>query len=176
MSKIYFVIGVNGVGKSTLIPYLRSALKEEDFEVHDFDERGVPDNADREWRKSETTHWAQLGKDNQEKGISTIICGYSKAAEIKAAEEVVGSKISVCLLDASPEVISARLTNRHTDAKNVEELSRITGKTPEKFIQDNIWVSDQFREASKEEGYYILDTTDLTPEQVAGKIVEWLGS
>ena len=174
MSKIYFVIGVNGVGKSTLIPHLETALNNESYEVHDFDERGVPSNADREWRKTETMYWAQLGKENETKGISTIICGYSKPAEIKAAEEVIGVPIAVCLLDANPAIIRERLTNRHTDEKKVEELYRMTGKTPEKFIEDNIWVSTQFRDTSKEAGYYVLDTSDLTPEQVAQDVVVWL--
>lgn len=162
------------MGKSSLIPHLESKLVGRNFVIHDFDERGVPDNADREWRQSETIHWVQVGKENQVQGISTVICGYSKPAEIKEAEEKVGVKISICLLDANEESIRTRLTNRHENPGSLQELSRITGKTPEKFIEDNVWVSSQFREASKEAGYFVLDTSSLTPEQVAEEIGEWI--
>ncbi len=53
MQKVYFITGVNGVGKSTLIEYLKTFLVGS-FEVHDFDERGVPDKVGRQWRIDET--------------------------------------------------------------------------------------------------------------------------
>ncbi|MDB5189304.1 MAG: hypothetical protein JWL82_261 [Parcubacteria group bacterium] len=44
--KTYFISGVNGVGKSTLMPHLREILPEEKYSIVDFDSRGVPDDAD----------------------------------------------------------------------------------------------------------------------------------
>ena len=173
MSKIYFVVGVNGVGKSTLIPLLRSRLNAHGFEVYDFDERGVPTGAGSEWRLSETLHWAEVGMLNLEKDVSTIICGYVKAKEIEEVEKQMQIEIGVCLLDASPEVIEKRLTNRHTDSNSLSEMERITGKTSQKFIEDNIWVSEKFREEAGRLGYKIIDTSELTPEQVADQIVGW---
>lgn len=174
MSRIYFVIGVNGVGKSTVIPLLESRLDSGKYEIHDFDERGVPDNADGSWRLSETLHWATVGKGNLEKGISTIVCGFVKAKEIKQATEVSGADIAVCLLDADGQTIEGRILSRYLTPESLVELERTTGKTPLKFAQDNIWVSTKFREDAVSEKYFILDTSTLNPEQVASAVVSWL--
>lgn len=170
---IYFITGVNGVGKSTIIPILKNKLDSSRYEIHDFDERGVPAGAGSEWRLSETLYWAELGKENLEKGISTVICGFEKAKEIQEAERQLNITLTVCLLDASPETIAMRLTERHSDDWSLSEMTRITGKTPEKFIEDNIWVSQKFREEAEQFGYKIIDTSNLTPEEVVGEMVEW---
>jgi len=176
MPRVYFVIGVNGVGKSALIPYLESALDKDKFKICDFDARGVPSGADSAWRQSETVHWVQTAKDNQVKGISTVICGYAKPSEIAVAEKQLGIVVLGCLLDASPSAIEERLSRRHESSLSIEEMTRITGKTPEKFVQDSIWISEQFREASSEAGYKIIDTSDLSPEQVAENVIDWIKS
>jgi hypothetical protein len=80
MKKIYFVTGVNGVGKTSVIPYLKSMLRDK-FEVHDFDERGVPDNVGRQWRIEETDYWIKLGEVNFQKGIITVVCGFARPSE-----------------------------------------------------------------------------------------------
>jgi len=56
MAKLFLVTGVNGIGKSTLTSTLSQKLDINIFDVHDFDERDVPNNADKSWRKSEITH------------------------------------------------------------------------------------------------------------------------
>ena len=125
--KIYFVIGANGAGKSTILPDLRTRLPEKFFELHDFDERGVPDNADKVWRMSETDYWIGLGEENKSKGISTIICGFSKPAEI-------GARARIILLDVDEAALKKRLKGRYQTEASLMELERTTGKTVEKFI------------------------------------------
>lgn len=46
---VYFVSGVCGVGKSSIMPYLKELLPADNYDVRDFDERGVPDGADSNW-------------------------------------------------------------------------------------------------------------------------------
>jgi len=46
--QLFIITGVNGIGKSTIIPELKGLLNSKNFVVHYFDERGVPDKADRE--------------------------------------------------------------------------------------------------------------------------------
>jgi predicted ATPase len=169
----FFIIGVNGVGKSSLIPFLRSSLGSE-FVIHDFDERGVPDNAGKDWRISETLHWMQAGKENTSHNVSTIICGFSKPQEIVSAASKLYMNPKVCLLDASEETLSQRILSRYTTPESILELQRTTGKTPEKFVMDNIYISSQFRKESEENGFFILKTDNLSPEQVAEKIRDWI--
>jgi len=71
--QLFIITGVNGIGKSTIIPELKGLLNSKNFVVHDFDERGVPDKADREWRKSETRHWVTVAGHNISKNLSTIV-------------------------------------------------------------------------------------------------------
>lgn len=140
MSRIHFVIGVNGVGKTSIIPYLNAMLGEGSA-IHDFDERGVPNNAGSEWRRSETKHWIETGKRALDEGISTVISGYSKPKEIRAAADEVDVPVSIILLDADAETITNRILGRYPSEESLAELERTTGKTPEKFAADNVWVS-----------------------------------
>lgn len=167
MSDVYFVIGVNGIGKSSVIPYLKENLVKGSFEIYDFDERGVPNNADKIWRQSETLYWTGLGKSNLEKDITTIICGFSKLIDINEAGNQLGFYPKVILLDASDEVISKRILSRYQTEESLVELERTTSKTPEEFIKGNLWTATQFR---KEKYFATIDTSLLTPEQVAKEV------
>jgi len=173
--QLFIITGVNGIGKSSVIPELKHTLDPASFVVHDFDERGVPDNADREWRKSETKHWVYTAKLNLNKNLSTVVCGFMKASDISyALENVPDITVSVCVLDASPDTISKRIVSRYTASESLIELERTTGKTPEKFVSDNVWVASKFREEANENGYYILDTNEKNPDQVATDIIAWI--
>ncbi len=89
MTNIHFIIGANGVGKTSIIPHLQIVFGD-GYAVHDFDERGVPDNADKEWRRTETLYWLETAKHAQSEGVSTVIVGFAKPAEIDAATLEVG--------------------------------------------------------------------------------------
>ncbi|NTW30766.1 MAG: hypothetical protein HGA33_05790 [Candidatus Moranbacteria bacterium] len=165
--KTFFVIGVNGVGKSTVLPYLRRLLPVEKFDVHDFDERGVPDNADKMWRMSESDYFIGLGEVNMSRGISTVICGFVKPLEIVGRAECI-------LLDADEEIIRERLSSRYRTTESVDELRRTTGKTVEKFIADNMFIAASFRKDCHDTECMILDTSTCAPESVASAIVNHL--
>jgi broad-specificity NMP kinase len=173
--QLFIVTGVNGIGKSSVIPELKRTLDPENFAVHDFDERGVPSNADREWRKSEMKHWITVAEHNLGENLSTVVCGFVKTSDIKSAlEDIANLTVSTCVLDASPNIISKRILSRYTTPESLIELERTTGKTPEKFVSDNVWVASKLREEVKENGYYILDTNEKSPEQVATNIIAWI--
>lgn len=177
MQKLFIVTGVNGIGKSSIIPALKLNLNPLSFKVHDFDERGVPSNADRHWREAEMIHWVNVAKLNSQKNISTIVCGFVKTNDIKSsliADSVI--PVCVCVLDASPATIEKRISNRYTTPLSLTELERNTGKTLEKFISDNVWVAAKFREEAIENGYYVLNTDELSPELVAANIVTWINT
>lgn len=158
--KIYFIVGVNGVGKTTLISHLQPLLAEGGFEIHDFDERGVPYGGGRAWRISETEYWLELGVKNKERGVTTIICGFAKPQEL-------GDRAEIILLDANGEIIEERLKNRYQTDASIAELNRTTGKTVEKFITDNVYYSSILRKECEEAGCKIVDTTLLSPDKVA---------
>lgn len=167
---IFLIIGSNGVGKSTIIPLLKQRLAN-NFHIHDFDERGVPNNADKTWRQLETFHWLELGKTNIESNISTIVCGFMKPNEIVEASGKLGVHPQVCLLDVDEINLKERLLSRYQNDENTKELLRATGKTVNKFIEDNVYISALLRKSSKEYFFHILDTNQISPIQVAESVL-----
>tara|TARA_Y100000034_G_C6645321_1_gene282261 strand:+ start:199 stop:435 length:237 start_codon:yes stop_codon:yes gene_type:complete len=65
MTKLYFITGAEGVGKSSIIPILKKKFPE--IDVHDFDEVGVPENPPLQWRYDTTLHWLNVAIKNQKK-------------------------------------------------------------------------------------------------------------
>ena len=146
------------------------------FNIHDFDERGVPDNADKEWRQSETLHWITTGKENESNSKATVVCGFMKFSEIEFALSLLGVVAHICLLDADEETISRRILGRYPDPESITELERTTGKAPEKFAADNVWILSKFRQEASEKDYSIVDTSELSPEEVGQKVADWIMS
>ncbi len=166
--KIYFITGVCGVGKSTVIPYLKSFLRKNNYDVRDFDERGVPSKAGRNWRIKETEHWVKFGKVNLKKGISTFVCGFSNPEELKAEKN-----IGFILLDAGKKTIAERITKRYQTEESIKELKRVSGGTVEKFIENNTNFSKKLKNIClNDERCAIINTINILPEQVARQIVD----
>lgn len=169
LPKIYFIIGANGVGKTTLLSHLVALLPQSLFELHDFDERGVPDNADKNWRISETNYWITCGEENKQRGVSTVICGFSKPEEI-------GERAEIILLDVNAESLEKRLRGRYQTEESLKELERTTGKTVEKFLADNIWVSSLLRKSCGERGCKMIETSDVSPMDVAQAVAGFINA
>jgi broad-specificity NMP kinase len=168
MIKTYFINGVPGSGKSTLIPHLRSLLGNE-FDIHDFDERGVPDNVTIDWRKDETKYWIDVARENSLKDISTIICGNSVPNEIPE-----GSSVIFIMLDLNESAIKERLLNRYSDPEKVRDLMRMTGKSPEESIAGNIKNTHYLRELCSKYSAHIIDTSSKTPQEVAQEVAAYI--
>ena len=62
-----------------------------------------------EWRESETVHWLDVGRTNSAKNVTTIICGYAKPKEIHEFAERMEIPVSVCVLVADAEALTARI-------------------------------------------------------------------
>ena len=171
-NRIYFVTGVCGVGKTSVIPFLRTALESEKYDVHDFDERGVPNNADRKWRLEETRHWIETGRKNFDLGKSTVICGFSTPYEIKEMNVADGIDIVFYLLDANTETIRTRLERRNSNPAILADLQRATGKSLKQFINENTTFATTLREACSESNCHIIDTSTKDISEVAKEISE----
>lgn len=169
MNKIFFISGVNGVGKSSIIPYLNSLLPIEKFEIHDFDERGVPDKADSNWRISETKHWLDEGLSLAEKNKSLVVCGFVKLTDFPDYNDLEVIKI---LLSARPEIIRERLKKRYTKDGIFDESQKVIGKTINIFIDDNIYILDQMKKMFEQSNCPIIDTSKLSPEEVANVLAK----
>ncbi len=168
MKTTIFITGVCGVGKTSLIKPLKELLGSE-FEVHDFDERGVPNNAGHGWRLAETQYWIGLGLDNSKKGLKTIVCGFARPSEISD-----NSAVGFILLDATAETIRKRLLNRYQTPESIETIQNVSGKTLEQFIDDNANFSSTMRTEAGECKVDVIDTNTMNPVEVAQKVADIL--
>lgn len=171
MNKIYFISGVNGVGKTSIMPFLRTLLSSNQFEIHDFDERGVPERADGNWRISETKYWVDLGVELISKGKNIIVCGFVKPADFQEMLSNDSLGITSIFLDATPEIIRQRLTGRYTKDGYFDESQMVIGKPISVFIDGNIYISGQMKELFAKLNCPVVDTSNLTPWEVAKKVV-----
>lgn len=172
--KIYFIIGVSGVGKTSLLHQLKTLLSARKFEIHDFDERGVPDNAGHSWRLDETEYWLNVGKENLKKGVQTVICGFARPLEMEQLFRGSSENVSYYLLDADEETIRKRIEGRYQTDESRREITRVTGKSLEEFIENNVNFSSILREECMKYHCKIIDTSALIPEEVAKEIGAWL--
>lgn len=168
-STIYFLSGVSGVGKSAVVPYLKSLLDSK-FEVYDFDDLGVPDNADHQWRLEETKYWLHFGQQKFNEGKTIVVAGFFTPDEIVSMKKDFHSlEIVTILLDGEPGIIEQRLRNRNNNLKIRADLERVVGSA-EDFIKNNTKFAPVLREIYQKYGYPIIDTSYLDPKAVAKKI------
>lgn len=173
MHRIYFISGVSGVGKTSTLRHLQNLLDNNLYNVRDLDERGVPDGGGEEWLINETRHWLDVAKENVQKGMNTIICGFANPElfeKIYNKDQDVNAQI--ILLHASEETIRERLMNRHNTPKSIEEIERASGITLNEFIESNSKFSKEFKEIFEKRNLHIVETDNKTPEEVTDEIIE----
>jgi RNase adaptor protein for sRNA GlmZ degradation len=178
-SILYFITGSSGIGKSTIIPTLKSNLTDV-FDIHDFDEQlteeiAMSGNLLDVWRKETTAYWIEEAVKNQKNEKSTIIVGLIYPNETTTINTDIS--ISFCLLDASDEKIRERLMGkRFSTSERIAGLKQATGQTPEEFIEENKNTMDRLRQEVKKVNGFVIDTTNDTPDETAAKIVSWIKS
>ena len=120
VGKIYFVGGANGSGKTAMVNELRKILADT-VEVHDFDDIGVPIDADKAWRQKTTEHWLQRLLSD---GRDTCLLGQMVLGEILACPSAhrLGS-VNFCLLDVCDTERIKRLKVRGTQDARQETLN-----------------------------------------------------
>jgi len=170
--KMYFISGVSGVGKTSVMEILKKDLPEQ-YVVKDFDERGVPKGGGRPWRLDETKFWILEGSRYAQADKTLIVCGLANPEELARMEEATEVDVHVILLDALSEVITQRLHKRNTNSKAKAGLERAVGSV-DAFIKGSSDFAPILREICITAGVPVIDTSSLTPNEVAAKIKELL--
>lgn len=111
-AQIFFITGTSGSGKTTLSNKLKNDLSPTKFVIYDFDEIGVPENADALWRQKTTDYWLNQGIKNADQNLSTIICGVAVPHEVSSSKIKPSLPIKFLFLKISDSVITQRLQNR----------------------------------------------------------------
>jgi len=156
---LFFITGTSGSGKTTLVEYLKKDLP--NIEIHDFDEGGVPKDADGRWRQQRTTEWLEKAKSYFEKGKPTVICGVSVPDEVKNSPAYDSSlNVHYGIIHIDEAEIRKRLESRGWMGKKVD---------------DNVnWAKHLERYVKSEKEHLIVDGLANTPVQTAEKFVNWI--
>lgn len=177
------ITGASGSGKTTCLPYVKKQLP--DHEVVDFDDIGVPENADKVWRQESTEKWLQYYL-HQNKPM--VICGQMVAGEILSCPSF--SKIDaikICLLDCSDIERIRRLKKRGSYDANQDTLNwsawlrmhNINLTWELHVIKDAAWEGLDLSKLENTlycnsilDAMCTIDTSDMSVEQVAKQIAQ----
>ncbi|WP_217553018.1 hypothetical protein [Streptomyces sp. GbtcB6] len=113
-------------GKTTLA--YAAAARIGKIAVHDFDELGVPEGADRHWRHRMTEKWVRRALEFQDRGIDLLLSGQSPLGEMLAAPSApLLDGIAVCLVDVADPVRRARLAERDPGRWDAQAIDAYLG-------------------------------------------------
>lgn len=158
-SKIFFIIGVGGAGKSTLVNNFKDTSP--NFYVYDFDEVGVPENVDANWRRETTNYWLEKAQKHYDKGEIMVLCGFLVPSEAeKQANFNSDIKINYGLLDIKPETIKERLTKR--------------GWNENKIVYHIEWANLMKEEIKKYKDSPVVSGDDNYPQEVVTIFETWI--
>jgi hypothetical protein len=181
--------GASGSGKSTALAHLTTTDWEHPVTCVEFDSVGVPPDADTAWRHAVIEQWVQRALVAQDEGTHLLLCGQVPIGELLAAPSADRlDGIAACVLHCSPEVRRARLTVRREPEGNLDhhvafgewfhghaldptfhpEVIRVDSPVAMRWERWEEWPSDDPRWPS-----HVVDTDELTPEQVAQQVVAW---
>lgn len=117
---IYFVIGASGSGKTACLPYLKQLLR--NFTIFDFDDIGVPENADSKWRQEATEEWIHRLTPNHQSPCCLL--GQMVPGEILASPSAKDNdNIFIILLDCADATRIERLRKRKDCEVNQNTLN-----------------------------------------------------
>ena len=167
---MYFISGVSGVGKTTAMGILADELANP-YVFKDFDERGVPIGGGRQWRLDETQYWINEGIRLAKDGSVLVVCGLANPEEI--AEMSGTEEVNIILLSAPGQVIVERLNKRNQDRALKAGLERTVGSV-HAFVESSRNFAAELRTICIAAGVPVIETGELTPKEVVGKIKELL--
>jgi AAA domain-containing protein len=184
---LYLVTGASGSGKTACLETLRQ--RNPQVVWYDFDDVGVPADADKVWRQRTTEYWLQRTIQNQALRLDTCINGNIILGEVLAcpsAPEI--NRLAVCLLDCSDVVRIDRLRDRNLHGANMDMLCWAAWQRM--HAVDPQWYQNTIREDAAPEMHWerwenwqrgdprwqtcVLDTTHLTITEVAESILQWM--
>jgi hypothetical protein len=191
---LFLLFGSSAAGKTSALDALRGRVAS--LAVHDFDEIGVPSNADTAWRHRADEQWIGRALDYQAEGVDLLLSGQTPFGELLAAPSAERLKaISACLLDCDDETRAARLR-----ARGPEWFARVAGDLQDhlswaawmrRHAADPSWRTDVIRDAvTADEMHWsrwsswragdprwrvrVIDTSTRSVEEVAGELAAWI--
>ncbi|WP_199808498.1 hypothetical protein [Streptomyces sp. NRRL S-146] len=188
---LFKLTGSSCSGKTTLA--FEAAGRLERIAVHDVDEVGVPEGADRHWRHRMTEMWVRRALDYQDRGIDFLLSGQSPLGELLAAPSApLLDGIAVCLVDVADPVRRTRLAERDPGRWDLQTIDAYLGWAAwhrkhaldpshrQDVIIDNRWpemVWDRWTGWNAGDPRWLthlLDTTDQPVTESVDQVEQWI--
>lgn len=150
-----FISGAEGVGKTTLINYLKKRLPNK--EIYDFDELGVPANPPLIWRHKTTKHWLQVSEKNEKRRKDTLIVGLIFPNEILKFSK--RKDIYFCLLEISLIERAKRLRKRNASKDVIKDIEQLKN------------LRKEFKELKVRK---IINVSKSNPKEISLKLAKWI--
>jgi hypothetical protein len=185
----FLVFGSSAAGKTSALDALRDRVA--DLAIHDFDEVGVPSDADTAWRQEADERWVQRALDAQSQGTDFLLAGQTPLGELLATPSAVRLEaISACLVDCDDATRVARLHRAllsdslvHDYLKWAEWLRHhardpawhqgvIRVEETEGLMQWSRWVDLEADDPRW--NVEIVDTSSLQIDEVADRLAAWV--
>ncbi len=155
MTKIYFITGVSGAGKTTLVKPLQERLDK--YSVHDFDEVGVPKDVDEQWRLDTTLYWLNKAHEST---TPFIILGSTVPSEILSQKDKYDFSYNFGFIDLEDKDIRQRLEKRGW---------------PESEIQDYMnWNPKLRKDVEQTDNYRIFNSSKMSKEELVEEVIKWV--
>ncbi|MGW1053478.1 hypothetical protein [Streptomyces sp. NPDC002521] len=188
---LFMLTGSSCSGKTTLAYATAGRLGK--IAVHDSDELGVPEDANRHWRHRMTEQWVRRALDYQDRGIDLLLSAQSPLGELLAVPSApLLDGIAVCLVDVAPSVRRARLVERDPGRWSTQAIDSYLrwaawhrkhaldpSHRPDVIIEDGWpemawhrwtgWHSGDPRWCTQ-----LLDTTDNSVTESVAQIEQWI--
>lgn len=190
---LFLLFGSSAAGKTAALKGVRERMPE--LAVHDFDEIGVPPDADTAWRQRANEIWLRRALGLQESGHDLLLAGQVPLGEILAAPSAAELEgISACLLDCDDEIRIGRIR-----ARGPGWFARVPGELREHLnwaewmrhhASSPSWRQDVIREAGAAEMRWerwarwregdprwrvrVIDTSERPVEQVVDELTSWI--
>jgi hypothetical protein len=182
---LYLMTGASGAGKSACLEHLGRLVL--DVALHDFDTIGVPENATPTWRLEADQLWLDRVLENQAQGRDTLLAGQTPLGELLACPRATQlDGIAACLIDCSDEARRRRLAGRSTSfgqahyswaawmrghAADPQWEPHVIREADPTLYWDR-WA--HWRRGDPRWSVRRLDTTDLTIEEAARQVTNWM--
>jgi hypothetical protein len=185
---LFLLFGSSASGKTVALTELRRRHVPR-LAVHDFDEIGVPAEADRAWRQGANEPWIRRALEYQAERTDVLLAGQTPFGELLATPSAPFLEgISACLLDCDDETRVERLgtrgegdvdaylswaawLRRHAeDPRWMPEVIIGNDRVPEmRWERWSEWQAGEPRWQLR-----VVDTSSLSIEEVASELVDWI--
>ena len=191
---LFLVFGSSASGKTFALDRLRGRV--ENLAVHDFDEIGVPPEADRAWRHRSNEIWLRRALEYQAEGTDLVLAGQTPLGELLATPSApLLEAISACLIDCNDATRIERLRARGPQwwsdssgdlSDHLAWAAWMRGHAADPRWMPEVVVADdglpdmrwsRFTQLERGDPRWrvrVIDTSAMRVEDVATELVEWI--